>query len=437
MEKEKNIKLNGHVIRRIITALFCIFILWHVAFVMVYVYNPNQNALGALSSVCMDVLCIIILMIVIGSFAFGKYSANKTTRTFAVLLIATIWAMFLDFLNWAFDGSLAFGHLTYWFTLGSLCMGSILAAIFSWYLYCYMDATYNLGKMRSRAIICAIMNLVSFCLTFCLAITGTAFRFVEGHYETGVLYDAVTFIPILTLLYMTGFVFVYIKTIGVHDTFAVAGYIGFMVAGAVIESEYRIGTTYVAVAIADIFIFLMLQNEIIAREKRNVQKWMNKSKTDELTGLYNRHAYEEDMTALETGTIKENFVYVSVDVNSLKQVNDNLGHYAGDEMLVGAAECLSRCFGPYGKVYRIGGDEFIALIYADDERLSLLKIEIEVATEKWTGNLVDKLALSCGYVKKREVQDMPVRQMAILADQRMYEAKNSYYRSRGIERRKS
>lgn len=436
MDKIKSINSNRLVTRRIFIAVFSAFICTITTLVMLTIYNPNQNALGALSSVCMDIICMILLIILVVSFTFDNYESNRATRWFAVLLVATIWAVFLDFLNWAFDGSLASDDLTFWFTVCSLCMGSILAGIFSMYLYRYMNETHGLGKIRNFSIACAILNIISFFLTFILAITGTAFKFVDGHYETGALYDIVTVLPVLSLLFMLGVMIRYAKRIGFHDVFAVAGYIFFMIAGALIEASYNIGTTYVAVAIADIFIFIMLQNELIAQEKRNVQEWMKKSNTDVLTGFLSRHAYENDMALLDNKQLDETFVYVSVDVNSLKIVNDSNGHNAGDELLKGAAECLKKCFGPYGKLYRIGGDEFIAIIHADKEQLDKLKKEIEEITGKWSGKLVKSLALSCGYAAASEESEMPIRQLAILADKRMYEAKNDYYRRTGIDRRK-
>lgn len=436
MDNIKN-KLHGSIMRRPIILSFCLFVGMCVAVVMFQIYDPGRNSLGALASVCMDVLCIIILFVLVGSFVFDNYSSRRTTKLFSGLLLATIWAIFLDFLNWAFDGSLEFGHLTFWFTLGSLCMGSILAGIFSVYLYYYMEETHNLKEMRKSALICAILNLLSFCLTFILAITGTAFQFVDGHYETAALYDVVEIIPILTLLFLTGFVVCNIKKVGTHDAFAAAGYILFMIAGALIEASYGIGTTYVSVAIADIFIFVMIQNEIIAHEKRNVQLWMKRSNTDELTGFYNRHAYESDIKILDSGELRDDFVYVSCDVNSLKVVNDTLGHSAGDELLIGAAECLKKAFGSYGKLYRIGGDEFVAIIFVEYDQLDRIKNDIEKTTQLWSGKLTDKLVLSCGYVAKKEIEDMPIRQIAILADKRMYDAKAEYYRSAGIERRRN
>lgn len=436
MDEAKKRKISGRTIRKIAITLLCIMISICIAYVMFGVYDPAKNSLRALSSVSMDIICIIILVVLLGSFALDSYGLKRTTQLFVGLLVATEWAVFLDFLNWAFDGSLEFGHLTYWFTVGSLCMGAILAGLFSLYLYSYMEETHGLSRMRKSATICALINLISFCLTFILAITGTAFRFVDGHYETGVLYDVVTVIPVLTLLYLTGFTIFCVKKVGLHDVYAVAGYIAFMIAGALIEATYSIGTTYVAVTIADIFILVMLQNEILAREKQSVEEWMRKSNTDGLTGFYNRYAYEADLKNLEQSELSLDFVYISVDVNSLKMVNDSLGHTAGDEMIVGAAACLEKCFGPYGKLYRTGGDEFIALIYADSDQLQRIRKDIEESTNAWSGKMVQKLTISCGYVTHREDENLSVRQMAILADRRMYEAKRAYYQNSGIERRK-
>ena len=403
---------------------------------MFFLYDPGKNSINALSSVSMDIICMLILFIIISSFAFHNYAQNQTTRLFEALLVATIGAMFLDFLNWAFDGLLEFWHLTYWFTLGSFCMGSVLACIFILYLYSYMEETHGMAQMRMSFRVCAILNLVSFGMSFIFGITGTAFEFVDGHYETGVLYDLVTVIPILSLIFLTGYVIRHVKRIGVHDVFAAIGYCIILVAGALVEAVYTIGTTYVGIAIADIFIFVTLQNEIIAQEKRKVEKWMKRSNTDELTGFANRHAYEADLKELEAGTIDDDFVYVSVDVNGLKATNDSFGHVAGDELLMGAASCLKKCFAAYGKLYRIGGDEFVALIYVDKDRLEKLQKEIEERTQKWAGEMVHDLTISCGYVTRAEDKERSVREMAILADHRMYEAKNEYYRRAGIDRRK-
>jgi len=428
---EQSSSSKGHIVRRILVAAFCLAVMAVVLVVMLFFNDPSTNSFHALGSVYMDIVCITVLIIVISSFIFDDYGLYQTTRLFEAMVIITIWALFLDFLNWAFDGSLQVSNMTFWFTAGSLCTASLLACLFTLYISNYMEENHRLSKIRKHANVCAVLNIMSFALTFSLAITGTAFSYVDGHYETGALYDLVEVIPVMTLLYMCAYVIRYSKKIGLRDVLVVTGYILFMVSGALIESSLRIGTTYVAVALADVFIFVMLQNDVIAQEKRNVQKWIKKSNTDALTGFFNRFAYEADVRKFENDIPADDFVYVSMDVNSLKSVNDTFGHNAGDELLIGAAKCLKACFGPYGKLYRIGGDEFVAFIYANEKQLESIKKDIEETTEKWSGELVKNLAISCGYVTQKESNNMSVKQMAVLADRRMYEAKAEYYKNIG------
>lgn len=169
--------------------------------------------------------------------------------------------------------------------------------------------------------------------------------------------------------------------------------------------------------------------------KRKEQNLILKSNTDELTGAYNRRAYEETITEICKDGIKEDFVYVSIDVNGLKIVNDTIGHSAGDELIIGAHTCLIRSLGQFGKVFRTGGDEFVVLINASDKKLKALLEVLDLATERWSGNLVDHLSMSYGYVSRQQEPDMTIQEMAILADKRMYEAKSLHYRKKGVDRR--
>ena len=169
--------------------------------------------------------------------------------------------------------------------------------------------------------------------------------------------------------------------------------------------------------------------------KKREQALIQSSTTDELTGLLNRRAYEADLAALETSELLQQLVYVSIDVNKLKIVNDTLGHAAGDELLIGASECMKRGFSSYGKLYRTGGDEFVALIYADDAHLERIRREIEEATASWRGKLVDSVSISCGFASMRRSGVKTLHELSLIADQRMYDAKAAYYQKEGVDRR--
>jgi diguanylate cyclase (GGDEF)-like protein len=190
-----------------------------------------------------------------------------------------------------------------------------------------------------------------------------------------------------------------------------------LVVGFVIEFVYLF--------LAGVIIALMFKKIIRTNDEK--EELFYKSNIDQLTGLYNRRAYESDIAVYDDAAVEENLVFISMDVNGLKPVNDNFGHAAGDELLLGAARCMKRCLGPYGKIYRTGGDEFIALIFANEKQLRDIKKEFKTVTSKWFGKLVKKLSISCGYVTKLEVGDISIREMADIADKRMYEAKAEFY----------
>ncbi|MCQ2082731.1 MAG: sensor domain-containing diguanylate cyclase [Lachnospiraceae bacterium] len=169
--------------------------------------------------------------------------------------------------------------------------------------------------------------------------------------------------------------------------------------------------------------------------KRNEEILIKKSHTDELTGANNRRAYEDKIDELEQTSIAEDFVYISVDVNGLKVVNDTLGHAAGDELIIGACDCLNRTLGKYGNVYRTGGDEFVVLVNANEEQLKTALELLEMTTEKWSGSLVDSLSLSYGYVTSHDNQGMTIHDISVLADKEMYKAKSAHYAKKGVDRR--
>ncbi len=126
---------------------------------------------------------------------------------------------------------------------------------------------------------------------------------------------------------------------------------------------------------------------------------VSRAKIDELTGCFNRRTYKKDTDGI---SLASEFVYAALDVNGLKSVNDTLGHAAGDELIQGATECMKRCFGSYGRVYRIGGDEFASIIFVDEEKAKKIEKDFEEEVRNWSGMTVDSISISCGYVYSRE-----------------------------------
>jgi len=148
---------------------------------------------------------------------------------------------------------------------------------------------------------------------------------------------------------------------------------------------------------------------------------------DSMTRLLNRRAYEEKFTSLQKGPIPSNLVYVSMDINGLKVVNDTLGHDAGDELIKGVSSCFRSALKFYGDVYRTGGDEFIGIVCASPKEVEEMKLVLEGKINAWSGDVVEKAHISVGFVERREFPDYSIIEIAKEADKRMYDMKNKFY----------
>lgn len=111
-------------------------------------------------------------------------------------------------------------------------------------------------------------------------------------------------------------------------------------------------------------------------EKRGLlHKLRELSYTDALTGLGNRNHYIDDVDELQKRVLQSLGV-IFIDINGLKKANDQYGHQYGDRMIQNVANGIKKVFPE--NAYRIGGDEFVALLIDAtkaefDERLARLR----------------------------------------------------------------
>ncbi|HAP31447.1 MAG TPA: hypothetical protein DCQ14_00090 [Firmicutes bacterium] len=128
---------------------------------------------------------------------------------------------------------------------------------------------------------------------------------------------------------------------------------------------------------------LVLQAGIrdISERKRDAQKLEYLSLHDQLTGLYNRAFFVEEMRRLTDGR-EYPITIISADVDGLKLVNDSMGHARGDELITACAEVLRRSLRGSDVLARLGGDEFAVLLPRTD------KATAEVTARRIKENLI-------------------------------------------------
>lgn len=185
--------------------------------------------------------------------------------------------------------------------------------------------------------------------------------------------------------------------------------------------------------------YLLIKKFAVAykREKRKLDEYSRKLEEancklrvyatyDELTGVYNRRIFDENLNILidnnQDGDIEKAYMAL-IDIDYFKEINDTYGHLVGDQILKSFGKMASEAIKSPNILARWGGDEFALLYYGDIDavmgKLELFQSYIDV--EK-VGKLADiKATLSIGITDLRNndtVQDVLKR-----VDEALYKAK--------------
>jgi diguanylate cyclase (GGDEF)-like protein/PAS domain S-box-containing protein len=160
----------------------------------------------------------------------------------------------------------------------------------------------------------------------------------------------------------------------------------------------------------------------ITELKNTEEKLRYLSIHDQLTGLYNRLYFEEEIARLERGRIFPISTIVG-DVDNLKCINDTYGHAQGDEVLKTAAQILRTSFRAEDVVARMGGDEFIALLPSASTEAANRVMERIQEKVQLHPLLMNKIPISISLGAATIEKGQSLSDALKLADDRMYLAK--------------
>lgn len=176
--------------------------------------------------------------------------------------------------------------------------------------------------------------------------------------------------------------------------------------------------------ISDLIEMMEFMISFMIRLRKNANALEHSALYDQLTNCKNRKALDWVYTSKIMQC--ESLAVVMCDLNGLKEINDKQGHDAGDRFICKSAEILKSIFGN-DQIYRIGGDEFIAVL----PNISFLKFNEQLESAR--DQLGTTAAIGTVY---KDILDTDFEAILKIADAEMYERKRDYYISTGKERRK-
>ena len=166
---------------------------------------------------------------------------------------------------------------------------------------------------------------------------------------------------------------------------------------------------------------------VMIRHRDNVRMLRKLSYEDQLTGVKNRRELDVFVVSEYTGI--SSIGILSCDLNGLKKINDTLGHIEGDKYIKKLSANIAKIFG-YNYVYRMGGDEFLAI------SINLTASDFEIKIKEMLELLkAENISVAVGHIFKNDNKS-EFYSLMDMADKKMYKNKGEYYSNTKNERRR-
>ena len=371
--------------------------------------------------ICLLMMILGVIMIISGAVAFHSNSKGQQIEIFTLGIFAVLVAI------WSVNDTLILQILTQSPAVVRL-LNYITLIFLPYFIVSFIASATNKHKTPLLPILFVII-CINFILNVSLTVTG-----ISDYFDLVKISQGVIVIALAMAIYFVvsavrhkhvekRFLRVFILGICSISAGAVIDLIIFRVSSNVLQSTSlyaRMGS----------LLFLMLIGLHLIRENRRLLNESSRALeqlayTDGLTGMKNRLAFNKAESSLQKDSDAK-YMIIQFDINDLKKVNDVYGHAEGDRHITGAAEIIRRSTHELGDCYRVGGDEFIAIISGndvDEAAQSAIKL-MESLTEEYNVNEKPPVMLDIAYgMAAFTVSDGDMEKAARLADKRMYECK--------------
>ncbi len=357
---------------------------------------------------------ILLLMVILYADRFRGEGDASQTRIFKLLAWSTIGVLFLEILTWIADGHTDPGLR--WLVYGSnylYLLFSPLPAI-AWINYFDYVIYGSATRLRKKwyylqpYVLIVIMVLITPLTNFLFYVDdANVYHRQPGLYAYTAV--SVTLIFLILIIALRNRNQLKKLVFGTMLFFSIIPIVGF----ALQVILFGVTAFWPSITLAILVSYVFLE---IRRDTR-----------DFLTGLLNRQQIEEAVS-YRISSYKKNggFALLMVDLDRFKQINDEHGHYEGDQALITVANLFIRSFKKRDRISRFGGDEFLILVDCDDEEAiqGLVKrVHEGIRLENEKSQAPYTISLSVGYTIFDPKRFSDLKSLYTHVDRQMYKMK--------------
>jgi len=330
---------------------------------------------------------LLIVIAINENLQFNRHLTRE--RLFLIMVYTNIILCLSDAIAWSLENTPGAVNYLLNQVFTSLAFIAIPILTYTWFLYVLYNIHRDEAKLEEYEKLMKPIILASSLIIIPNTFTHYLFLLDENNcYHRGPLYYPYVLICFSVLIF-TFFMILFNRKKIRPDHFLP---MVFFVVPTIITSIlailiYGIALSWVGTTLAIFIIYLFIQSQRLG--------------TDYLTNLYNRRQLNEYLSYYMRGRRNnEKFGIIMMDINQFKQINDNWGHAAGDEVLIALAKILKSSFRSGEFISRYGGDEFIVVMSAtciDDVTAAVKRFKNSIEQFNKTSLKSWNLSVSIGY----------------------------------------
>ncbi len=361
-----------------------------------------------------EIVCLIILLFL---WINGRYyQMGKDHDSFQRMLAYAIGHVAFDIVTVLTVNNL--DKVPEWFNYVAHVIFYLLAILFSQEFLCYVIALSYEKRIQKKSRIVSSGLLIA----YILLLPVLPIVYLQGNGTNYSLGPAAFVGYGLAMVFFIGsgmLLVVHRKKLAPHVRMALIPMLAVMVTAECIQIAVpELLITGGAATVVTVGFFFSLENP--------ADVFKQKLLIDALTGVKSRHSYEMDIQQMEAEYARDRnarFGLVFCDINNLKAVNDERGHLEGDAYIGHIAQILMKDLQGAESIYRMGGDEFLA-VYRDADEADIRREadRVHADCEAMSGETPYRMSVAIGYaVSGREYATL--RDVLRVADYLMYKNK--------------